>query len=185
MKDKAVFIDRDGTINVDVDFLDDPKDFRIYPTVANGIKLLNKNGFKIIIVSNQSGVGRGYFSEAIVEKIHETMKYELAKKGAKIDAIYYCPHHPEVGCDCRKPKTGLLDRAVLDLDIDIKHSYLIGDRMRDIEAGHKMGCKTILIPENKDKIVKEIAKSSIKPDYICDNFHLGAMWILRDCKNNN
>ena len=180
MGNKAVFIDRDGTINVNVEYLDTPDNFQMYPTVPKGIKQLQKKGFKIIVITNQSGISRGYFTEETLEKIHGRMKKELGGAGASIDAIYYCPHHPDENCDCRKPNTKLLEKAIKDFDIDAKKSYFIGDRMIDVEAGYKIGTKTILVPENKELVKKEREKSSIKPDFICDDFISGVNYILKD-----
>jgi len=175
---RAVFIDRDGTININFGYIDKPERFKFHKGVIEGMKLLKKNGYKIIIVTNQSGIGRGFFSEKELEKIHNKMIKELSEKNINVDAVYYCPHHPEDNCNCRKPKTGLLESAVKDLDIDIKESFVIGDRMLDMEAGDKMGCKTVLVPENKEKIDIEMKESSIKPDFVCDDFYLGVKWIL-------
>ena len=180
---KAVFIDRDGTINVNVHYLDKPENLHIYDGVSEGIRLLKKNDFKIIIITNQSGIGRGFFSEDVLEKIHEKLVSELNKNGAEIDAIYYCPHHPEENCTCRKPNTDLMKKAIMDFDIDIKRSYFIGDRMLDVETGFNVGCKTVLVPENKEKIRKEMEKSSIKPNHINDTFYLAVQWILKNSKN--
>ena len=181
----AVFIDRDGTINVNVGYLDNPERFKMYPGVTEGIKLLKKNGFKIIVVTNQSGIGRGYFSIKTLEKINQKMKNELSGKGANVDAIYYCPHHPEDNCNCRKPRTGLLEAAIKEFNLDISLSYIIGDRMLDMEAGHKIGCKTVLVPEDRDKIEKEMEESNIQPDHICDNFYSGVTWILKNIEKNS
>ena len=180
MVNKAVFIDRDGTININVEYLDSPDDLQVYPGVADGIKLLRDNGFKIIVVTNQSGIARGHFSEGTLEKIHERMKNEFAKKGASVDGIYYCPHHPDDGCSCRKPNTGLLERAIKDFDIDVNDSFIIGDRMLDVEAGHKMGLKTVLVPEKKGLVEEEMKESKIKSDYVCDDFYTGVRLILDD-----
>ena len=178
MENKAVFIDRDGTINVNVGYIDHPDDFQMYPGVIEGIKLLKKNGYKIIIVTNQSGIGRGYFVKKNLDDIHHKMNHELSENGTTVDAIYYCPHHPDDQCNCRKPKTGLLEQAVKDLNIDIKESFIIGDRMLDMEAGDKIGCNTVLVPENKEKVSLEMKKSLVKPDCICDDFLSGVQWIL-------
>ena len=178
MGNKAVFIDRDGTINVNVEYLDNPNNLKIYPGVAEGLKLLKENGFKIIVITNQSGIARGYFTKETLEKIHERMKSELLKKNASIDGIYYCPHHPDDNCECRKPQTGLFKKAFNDFNIDPSKSFIIGDRMLDIEAGYKMGLKTVLVPEDKEKVEKEMKNSNIKPDFVCKNFYLGVRWIL-------
>lgn len=177
---KAVFIDRDGTINTNFGYITDPNDFKMYPGVAEGIKLLKEKGFKIIIITNQSGIARGYLSKEKLKEIHEKMTDELFEKGTSIDAIYYCPHHPDDKCDCRKPNYGLIKRAVKDLDIDTRHSYIIGDRMLDVEAGHNAGLKTVLVPEDKEKIEKEKKESNVKPDYSCDDFYTGTLWITKD-----
>ena len=178
MGNKAVFIDRDGTINVNVEYLDTPDEFKMYPTVAEGIKLLKEKGYKIIVITNQSGIARGFFSEETLEKIHQRMKNELNEKGATIDAIYHCPHHPDAKCDCRKPNTALIERAIRDFDIDTENSFFIGDRMLDVEAGHKIGVKTVLVPENKQKVEEERKESDIEPDCYCDDFYAGVRWIL-------
>ena len=178
MVNKAVFIDRDGTINVNVEYLNTPDNFQIYPGVAEGIKLLQDNGYKIIVITNQSGIARGYFSEETLDMIHEKMKNELSNKGASIDAIYFCPHHPEDGCNCRKPNIGLFKKAIKDFDVDPMHSFIIGDRMLDVEAGFKIGLKTVLVPEDKEKVEKEMMESKIKPDYVCEDFYSGIKWIL-------
>ena len=177
---KAVFIDRDGTINVNVEYLDNPDRLKLYPGVAEGIKLLRDNGFRIIVITNQSGVARGFFTIDTLEKIHEKMKKELSKKGALLDAIYYCPHHPDEKCNCRKPNTELFEKAIKDFDIDLKNSFIIGDRMLDVEAGNKLGLKTILVPEKKEIVDKELRESKIKPDFICKNFYSGVKWIMKN-----
>ena len=179
MGNKAAFIDRDGTINANIGYIDNPDSFKMHSGVAEGIKLLNKDGFKVIIITNQSGIARGFFSEETLDKIHDKMKTELSDKGAKIDAIYYCPHHPDDKCDCRKPEAGLLEKAIRDFDIDIDESFIIGDRMLDVEAGHKVGIKTVLVPENKEKVAIEMKNSRVDPDFICDDFITGAEWVAK------
>ncbi len=120
MGNKAAFIDRDGTIIGNFGYIDNRDNFKMYSGVAEGIKLLNKDGFKVIIITNQSGIARGFFSEETLDKIHNKMKKELSDKGAEIDAIYYCPHHPDEKCDCRKPEAGLLEKAIEDLEMFLK-----------------------------------------------------------------
>lgn len=175
---KTVFIDRDGTINVNVEYLDTPDNFQMYPGVAEGIKKLQDAGFKILVVTNQSGIARGFFTEETLNKIHERMKNELSEKNASIDGLYYCPHHPDDNCDCRKPKTAMFEKAIKDHDVDVSQSFIIGDRMMDVEAGKKIGCKTILVPERKKMVEIERKNSSVKPDYICDDFSSAVSWIL-------
>ena len=145
MKNRAVFIDRDGTINTLVEYLDNPEQFVLIEGSAEAIKLLNINKYKVVVVTNQSGLGRGFFSEATLEKINDEFYSQLSEMGAEIDGFYYCPHKPEDGCSCRKPRTGLLEKASKDLSIDPLKSFMIGDRLSDIQAGVRFGCKPILV----------------------------------------
>ena len=184
MSFKAVFIDRDGTINVNIEYLDNPNNFQMYPSVAEGIKLLQDNGFKIIIITNQSGIARGFFTEETLKKIHERMIKELSEKGTSIDGLYYCPHHPDEGCDCRKPKTVMFEQAIIEHNVDVTKSFVIGDRMIDVEAGFKIGCKTVLVPERKESVKKERQESKIEPNYICDDFYSGVLWIINKDKKD-
>jgi histidinol-phosphate phosphatase family protein len=175
MKNRAVFLDRDGTIARDVHYCRCPEDFELLPTVPEAIKLLNDSGFKVIVITNQSGIARGYFTEQMLALIHQKMKDELAKHGAKVDAIYYCPHHPDDGCDCRKPKTALFHRATQEMEIDFNLSYVIGDLPMDIEAGRALGCKTILVttgPKGGNAVLD-------RPDYIADSLIKAALWITK------
>ncbi|MBI2846613.1 MAG: D-glycero-beta-D-manno-heptose 1,7-bisphosphate 7-phosphatase, partial [Chloroflexi bacterium] len=142
---RAVFIDRDGTMAKDVPYCKRPEDFELFPTTARAIRLLNQNGFKVIVITNQSGVARGYFTEETLSKIHKKMQDELARQGAYVDAIYYCPHHPDDGCHCRKPKPGMVLRAIKDHNIDIKQSFVVGDLKMDIDLGRALGCRTVLV----------------------------------------
>ena len=138
---KAVFLDRDGTIARDVPYCSRPEDFELLPDAAEGIKLLNEHGFEVVIVTNQSGIARGYFTERMLARIHEKMITQLAEYGAHLDAIYYCPHHPDDNCDCRKPKPKMVLQAVIDLDIDLSQSYVIGDSEMHTELAKRAGCK--------------------------------------------
>jgi len=138
---KAVFLDRDGTIARDVPYCSRPEDFELLPGVAEGIRLLNEHDFKVVIITNQSGIARGYFTEQMLAKIHKKMQKELAEHGAHVDAIYYCPHHPDDKCECRKPKPKMVLQAAIDLDIDLSQSYVIGDSEIDVELAKLAGCK--------------------------------------------
>lgn len=151
-KRKAVFLDRDGTINEEVDFLHRPEEMALIPGAARAIRRLREGGFFVVVVTNQSGVGRGYYSEADVENLHRHMAEELAQEGASIDAWYFCPHHPEkamesyrVECDCRKPLPGMLHAGAADLDINLSASYMVGDKLADIGAARAAGCFPILV----------------------------------------
>jgi len=142
---RAVFIDRDGTMAKDVCYCSCPEDFELLPNTGKAIRLLNEHGFKVIVITNQSGIARGNFTEEMLAKVHEKMKDELAQEGAWVDAIYYCPHHPDDDCQCRKPKPKLALQATKDYDIELKDSLVVGDLQMDIDLGKAIGCRTILI----------------------------------------
>jgi D,D-heptose 1,7-bisphosphate phosphatase len=181
MKNKAVFLDRDGTINIDGPYLDDPDKFKMYPGVREGVKILNENGFKTIVITNQSGIARGYFTEDILSKIHERMEFEFNK----LDGIYYCPHHPDDDCDCRKPKIGLFKKAIKEHDIDVKKSFMLGDKILDIDAGQRIGVRTILIPEahKRDEFLSTKNDWGYSPDYVANDFMDAVEWILKVYRN--
>ena len=148
----AVFLDRDGTVNEEVGYLSDLSKLRLLPGAAASIRRLNQAGIPIVIVTNQSGVARGYFPESFVHKTHTLLQELLQREGARLDGIYYCPHHPKAGnssytavCDCRKPATGLLDRAAKDLGLALDRSYMVGDKWSDVELGHRAGSRSILV----------------------------------------
>jgi histidinol-phosphate phosphatase family protein len=144
-QNRAVFFDRDGTLAPDVPYCSRAEDFVLFGEAPQSIKLLNEAGFKVIVITNQSGIARGYFSERTLSAIHAKMCREFEESGARIDAIYYCPHHPEDDCECRKPKTMLFEKAVTDFGIDVEGSFVIGDTQMDISAGKAMGCKSVLV----------------------------------------
>ena len=150
MLTKAIFFDRDGTLNVEKNFLIDPKDFEWIPGAIDSIRFCNENDFLAIVVTNQSGIARGYFTESDVENLHQWMNSELKKFNARIDDFFYCPHHPNanvekyrVDCDCRKPKSGLIECAVEKYQIDRKASLLIGDADRDVESANRAGIRGV------------------------------------------
>jgi D-glycero-D-manno-heptose 1,7-bisphosphate phosphatase len=174
---KGVFIDRDDTISRDVHYCSRPEDFELLPKAAAGIKLLNQEGFKVVVITNQSGIARGYFTEDMLNKIHQKMVDELAKSGANVDAIFFCPHHPDDNCECRKPKPKLAHQAIEQLLIDPQQSFTIGDRLMDVELAKVIGCKSVMIPSEPGKT--ELRKSSISPDYIASDLVSAAKWIIQ------
>jgi len=180
MQYKAVFLDRDGTIIENIPYLDDPIKLQLKRGVAEGIFKLSSFNFRIIVVSNQSGIARGYFSEKTLNEIHEKMRDMLSQNNAYIDDIYYCPHHPDESCNCRKPNTGLFEKAVLEHFINLRLSFMVGDRMLDIESGNKMGCKTVLVPDDTELAEKELLESHVSPDFIADSFLSAVDWILKN-----
>lgn len=148
---RAVFLDRDGTINVEKDYLYQAAEFEFIPGAIEAIKLLNQSGVLVIVVTNQSGVARGYYTEDDVINLHRHIASELERSGAHVDAWLYCPHHPTgrgsyaLPCSCRKPLPGMLFEAAQRYSIDLEHSVMIGDKRADIEAGKSAGCSVILV----------------------------------------
>ena len=149
---RAVFIDRDGTLSEEVGYINHPDRFRLFPYAGEAIKHLNENGWLAIVTTNQAGVARGYFSEEMIETVHKGLEDKLAIDGARLDAIYYCAHHPSVGeppyrfdCDCRKPKPGLITRAATDFDVDLKNSWMVGDRYSDIQMARNAGVRSAFV----------------------------------------
>ncbi len=172
-KNRAVFLDRDGTLAKDVPYCARPDDFELLPGAGEGIGLLNGAGFKVIVITNQSGIARGHFDEEMLEKIHQKMKADLAKCGAHIDAVYYCPHHPDDGCECRKPRPGLLLQAARELSIDLASSYMIGDSAADIIAGATAGCRTVLLRcGSAPSVVPTCIAASLREavEWVCADF---------------
>ena len=151
-KRPAVFLDRDGTINVEKDYLHRVEDFEFIPGAPCAIRRLNEAGFLVVVVTNQSGVARGYFHLEDVDRLHAHLQQALAEAGACIDAFYICPHHPSEGvgpfrmdCDCRKGRPGMLLQAARELNIDLARSYMVGDKKADVEAGEGAGCTAIQV----------------------------------------
>ena len=183
---KAVFLDRDGVITKEPPYYAHRIDqLELIPKSAEAIKVLNKSGFKVIVILNQSGVARGYYQEKDIQIYNNEMKRQLEEKGAYIDAIYYCPHYSKaiiekykIDCECRKPKPGMLRQAEKDLNLNLKLSFLIGDKMSDIEAGYRAGCKTILAltGQGNDEL-KNNPKIDIKPNYISNDLYTASQII--------
>ena len=147
---KAVFVDRDDTIVKDVPYCSRPEDLHLFPGAARSIRRLNDAGYLVILVTNQSGIGRGYFTEEMLHRIHDKLGADLAAEGARLDAIYYCPHHPDDECDCRKPALGMIEKAVAEWDIDLRRSYVIGDGNNDMTMGQSVGCNVFKVTEERN-----------------------------------
>jgi histidinol-phosphate phosphatase family protein len=185
IKMPAIFLDRDGTVIFDKNYLSSPEQVKLYSYAADSINKLYAAGFKVIIVTNQSGVARGIFTEEELQKIHERLVSLLKKAGAKIDAIYYCPHIDEDFCSCRKPKPGMVLKAAKDFNIDLKKSYTIGDTVRDYLLGYNTGGKGILVltGHGKKQQVK-IAQEKIKPMAVCKTLKEAVSLIIKNEKKN-
>jgi D-glycero-D-manno-heptose 1,7-bisphosphate phosphatase len=174
----AIFLDRDGTINEEMGYINHRDRFLLFPFVAESIRIFNNLGLLVIVVTNQSGVARGYFSEELLIQIHEYLHAQLRKNNARIDAIYYCPHHPTEGrgkykkdCNCRKPKPGMVEAAVRDFNIDPSRSYMIGDRYKDIEFARNLNMKAALVLTGYGRGEYEFQKYTwhYEPDIVGDN----------------
>lgn len=161
----AVFLDRDGTINVEKNHLIDPADFKFIPGAPEALKRLQDAGFLLVLVTNQSGIGRGYFSFEQVDILHRHMDEQLKKYAVNLSGIYICPHHPTAGrgkyrqdCSCRKGQPGMLLQAAEELQIDLLQSYMVGDKEADIQAGQAAGCRSILVQTGYGKSYAESAQ---------------------------
>jgi len=179
----AVFLDRDGTICVLVEYMDDPDQVELLPEAAEAIRTFNKLGMLVVMITNQSALARGYFTEDVLGAIHERLNRILEKEGAHIDAIYYCPHHPDDKCKCRKPEPGLLIKAAEELGIDLKRSFMVGDKVDDAAAGKAAGCKGILVLTGYG--LGELAlrdQWKVVPDHIADDLLGAAEWIEKQLK---
>jgi D-glycero-D-manno-heptose 1,7-bisphosphate phosphatase len=144
-KRKAVFLDRDGTLIEEVDFLSTVEETRLFPFTVEALKTLAGAGFEFVVVTNQSGIGRGYFSGEHVEAIHAKIQAELGLNGLKIASFHYCPHLPDAGCGCRKPNPGMIDQALEMNDFDLAASWVIGDKQLDVDLGHNVGARSVLV----------------------------------------
>lgn len=166
-KKRFVILDRDGTIIFEKNYLSDHNQVRLIPKVTKGLKKLKDLGLGLVVVTNQAGLGRGYFSLQTLKKIHKRLHQLLTAEGVLLDGIYFCPHHPDDNCLCRKPKLGLIKKAVSDHGFDPKHSFVIGDKALDIELGKAMGAVTLLVRTGYGAEVEK--ENIIKPDYIVDD----------------
>ncbi|MBA2341000.1 MAG: HAD family hydrolase [Pyrinomonadaceae bacterium] len=178
MKRPAAFIDRDGTISEEVGYINHPSRFRVFPYAAEAVRIINDAGWLAILVTNQAGVARGYFTEDLITVVHDRLRNELEANGAHLDAIYYCPHHPSVGeapfratCDCRKPQPGLILRAARDFEIDLTRSWMIGDRYSDTELARNAKLKAAFVLSGYGRGEWEYGRASWKyqPDMVADD----------------
>lgn len=177
---RAVYLDRDGTINPDLRYLKEAERLEVYRGVVEAIRQLRSHGFAVVCVTNQSGIERGFYSVADVERIHARLGELLGAQHTAIDAFYYCPHAPEAGCRCRKPGVELFERAERDLGLARAGSAIIGDRGLDIEAGERLGLLTVLVPSlgHEGEAQRELDTRGIRPDLVAPSVRAAAARIL-------
>jgi D,D-heptose 1,7-bisphosphate phosphatase len=173
---KAVFLDRDGTLNVDVGYLHQLEDLELFPWTGDALRLLKRAGYLLVVVTNQSGIAHGLIAPEFVPACHAEMRRRLAPAGADLDALYFCNHHPRgsiaelaVDCRCRKPRPGMVDDAVRDLQIDTSQSWVIGDKWLDVNLGHAVGARSILVRTGWGVEEERRRPEGQQVDAICDN----------------
>jgi D-glycero-D-manno-heptose 1,7-bisphosphate phosphatase len=185
----AVFLDRDGTINEQMGYINHISRFHLLPRAADAIRLLNEAGVPVVLVTNQSGLGRGYFPESLLREVHGKMETLLHQEGAKIDAVYVCPHHPDATvaryrqvCDCRKPKTGMFESGAKELDIDLPASYVVGDRWTDLRAASNCKAKGVLVLTGYGRGDLEYLgpEEVLQPHHVAEDLYDAVQWILQD-----
>jgi D-glycero-D-manno-heptose 1,7-bisphosphate phosphatase len=167
-----------------VGYLNHASRFRIFSVTARAIRRLNEAGIPAVVVTNQSGVGRGYFPESLVREVHDQMAKELAAQGAKLDGVYYCPHVSADNCECRKPRLGMLEQAARELGLDLKRSFVVGDRYGDLELAHRAGARGVLVRTGygAGELAWHAAKWAIQPEYVAEDLEQAVEWILRQTK---
>src|SRR6185295_9651820 len=167
---RAIFIDRDGTVSEEVGYMYHAGLYKPFPWAGPAIRKINESGMKAVLITNQSGVGRGFFNERTVEEVHAILRDELSAHGAKLDGVYVCIHRPEAGCECRKPNPGMLLRAQKDLNIDLTSSYVIGDKQLDVETAYGVGAKGVLVLTGYGRGEQEKYRTSEHPPhFIAEN----------------
>ena len=182
----AVFLDRDGTMNVDVGYLDRVERFKLFPWTLEAVRLLRNSGYYVVVVTNQSGVARGMVDETFVEEVHRLMQEDLAMVGSQLDGLYYCPHESDalvrkyrMECDCRKPKSGLIARAVADLDIDVSKSFVVGDKWSDIGLAQNVGARGVLVRTGYGRSQEQQPVDGVVPEAVVDTLMDAVGWIIR------
>ncbi len=174
---RAVFLDRDGVVMHDANYVGDVERVIVVPAALRSLKRLLDAGYRLFVVTNQSGVGRGYFTREAVEKIHAYLDAEFAKVGVHFDRYYVCPHHPEDNCDCRKPKPKFLREAAAEYGLDLARSFMVGDRSTDIQCGQNAGTRTILVLTGVGS--ETLAKGEVQPDHVAADIGHAVDWILQ------
>jgi heptosyltransferase-2 len=182
LKGVTIFLDRDGTLNRDLSYIRTPEELELLPGAAEAVARLKQAGATLVLITNQSGVARGFITIEVLKLIHARLLNLLDQGHGSLDAIYFCPHHPEDGCLCRKPQTGMVDRARVDLGLDLSPCYVVGDQSRDVEVGRRIGARTVLVmtgPTSPESLAHLKAEGRL-PDYVAADLAEAASWILED-----
>ena len=181
----TVFLDRDGTLNLDHGYIRSPDQFELLSGVAEALAKLKQAGARLVVVTNQSGIARGLLSLGDLDRVHRKMRQLLHAAGVSLDAIYVCPHHPDEGCSCRKPETGLIEQAVREHHVDLSRSYVIGDRARDMQLAKRIGSKSLLVMTGVERAQtrSELAAGGVEPDTVTESLNHAVDWILADAAN--
>jgi histidinol-phosphate phosphatase family protein len=183
----AIFLDRDGVINEDrEDYIKSWEEFRFIKGVRQALKKIHQAGIPVVIITNQSVIGRGLVTEGDLSAIHNRMVKAVQKSGGRITKIYYCPHHPDDHCRCRKPRIGMLKKAARELNLDLKECVFVGDNLKDIQAGNRAGCRTVLVQsgQGRESLIKILSgKTRIKPDWVCGDLPSATPLVLEHFQN--
>jgi D-glycero-D-manno-heptose 1,7-bisphosphate phosphatase len=185
----AVFLDRDGTLIEEAGYLDRLERLVLYPFSVDAVRLLNRAELAVVVVTNQAGVARGIFPESFVEEAHAHLRERIEAGGARLDAVYYCPHHPDGSvdlyrraCDCRKPGDAMLRRAAADLNLDLTRSVVVGDRWHDIQAGRAAGTRAVLVRTGYGRTEEQRPKPGVAADAVVENLIEAVSWIVGEAR---
>jgi D-glycero-D-manno-heptose 1,7-bisphosphate phosphatase len=187
----GVFLDRDGTVTEEVGYVNHRLRLRLIPGAAEGIRLLNRASVPVVLTTNQAGVARGYFTEELVRENLSRLQEMLERLGARLDGLYYCPHHPSVGappyrqaCECRKPKPGMLLRGAAEFSLDLTRCYVVGDKIGDVAFAHSVGAKGVLVLTGYGlgEYTYQRQDWTEQPDFMAEDLVSAAVWILEDAK---
>jgi D-glycero-D-manno-heptose 1,7-bisphosphate phosphatase len=176
----AVFLDRDGTLCEEMGYLNHVSRLQMFPFAARAVRLLNDKHLPVIVVTNQSGIARGIFPESLLHQLNKSMTEDLARAGARLDGIFYCPHGPEDNCECRKPRTGLLESAAREHDLDLRRSFVVGDRYADVAMAHKAGGQGVLVLTGYGRGEYEFHRQgwARQPEFVAEDLKQAVDWIL-------
>ncbi len=182
LNDITVFLDRDGTLNYDTGYITSPDELNLIPGVGEAIARLRREGSRVVLITNQSGIARGLLTEGDLHMIHRKLEGELERQGGGLDGIFFCAHHPDDSCQCRKPKPGLILRAAKELDLSLSRSYYVGDKVIDMQLANAVGSKAVLVmtSEYSQTAVQAMEKNEIRVLFVAANLSEAANWILQD-----